>query len=83
MMLEADVVIGKLNTSNQTGIPIMAHPPANESDLSLENFLVNFNFRSNNTKGIKLDFKSDKAFESSKLILAKFRENVCIFFLNM
>ncbi|XP_011637578.1 protein FAM151A [Pogonomyrmex barbatus] len=42
MMLEADVVIGRLNNtsgSNYTDIPIMAHPPAVESDLSLEEFL--------------------------------------------
>lgn len=80
-MLEADVVVG--NTNNQTGIPIMAHPPANESDLSLDNFLTEFTLRSNNTKGIKLDFKSNEAFEISKSLLKKFRANVCIFFLNM
>lgn len=84
-MVEADVVVGKLNTtSNQTGIPIMAHPPANESDLSLENFL-DLSIHSNSTKGIKLDFKFNEAFEISKPILTKFRTNVCIyiFFLNM
>ncbi|GAB1863257.1 Fam151b protein [Camponotus japonicus] len=76
MMLEADVVVGKLNTtSNQTGIPIMAHPPANESDLSLENFL-DLSIHSNSTKGIKLDFKSNEAFEISKPILTKFRTNL-------
>ncbi|KAL6438344.1 hypothetical protein ACFW04_004480 [Cataglyphis niger] len=75
MMLEADVVMGKLNTTNQTDIPIMAHPPAVESDLSLENFLE-INIHSNNTKGIKLDFKSNSAFESSKPILTKLRANL-------
>lgn len=77
MMLEADVVVGKLNSNNQTDIPIMAHPPAVESDLSLENFLA-LNIHSNNTKGIKLDFKSNQAFEISKPILAKLRANVRI-----
>lgn len=79
-MLEADVIVGKLNTSNQTDIPIMAHPPATESDLSLENFL-DLNIHSNSTKGIKLDFKSNQAFEMSKPILAKLRANVriCIY----
>lgn len=77
-MLEADVVMGKLNsTINQTDIPIMAHPPAVESDLSLENFLE-LNIR-NHTKGIKLDFKSNQAFENSKPILAKLRANVRIY----
>ncbi|CAL1677891.1 unnamed protein product [Lasius platythorax] len=75
MMLEADVVVGKLNSSNQTDIPIMAHPPAVESDLSLENFL-DLNIQSNKTKGIKLDFKSNQAFEISKPILAKLRANL-------
>ncbi|KAM0735719.1 Protein FAM151B [Formica fusca] len=75
MMLEADVVMGKLNnTINQTDIPIMAHPPAIESDLSLENFLE-LNIR-NHTKGIKLDFKSNQAFENSKPILTKLRANL-------
>ncbi|XP_077276580.1 protein FAM151B isoform X1 [Temnothorax americanus] len=72
MMLEADVVMGKLNnTTNSTEIPIMAHPPATESDLSLEEFL---NISNNNgSKGIKLDFKSNEAFDSSKSILTKLR----------
>ncbi|XP_011267179.1 protein FAM151B [Camponotus floridanus] len=72
MMLEADVVVG--NTGNQTDIPIMAHPPDKESDLSLENFL-NFTYH-NNKKGIKLDFKSDEAFTKSKPILKEFREKL-------
>ncbi|XP_070150460.1 protein FAM151B isoform X2 [Polyergus mexicanus] len=75
MMLEADVVMGKLSNTNQTDIPIMAHPPAVESDLSLENFLE-LNIHSNNTKGIKLDFKSNEAFENSKPILARLRANL-------
>lgn len=77
-MLEADVIVGKLNTNNLTDIPIMAHPPATESDLSLENFL-DLNIHSNSTKGIKLDFKSNRAFEMSKPILAKLRTNVRIY----
>lgn len=82
-MLEADIIVGKLNTINQTGIPIMAHPPAVESDLSLENFL-DLNIHSNKTKGIKLDFKSNDAFELSKPILTKLRTNVriCIYLLS-
>ncbi|XP_014468258.1 PREDICTED: protein FAM151B isoform X2 [Dinoponera quadriceps] len=78
MMLEADVVMGKLNETNNssvTEIPIMAHPPAEESDLSLEEFL-NSTIQSNGTKGIKLDFKSIQAFNKSKPILTKFRPNL-------
>ncbi|XP_020281493.1 protein FAM151B [Pseudomyrmex gracilis] len=77
MMLEADVVMGKLNTSNATNnIPIMAHPPAKESDLSLEDFLNLTISAQNVSKGVKLDFKSDEVFENSKPILAKFRQNL-------
>lgn len=72
MMLEADVVMGKLSNSNSTNIPIMAHPPAVESDLSLEDFL-NISCNNNSSKGIKLDFKSNEAFENSTAILAKLR----------
>lgn len=79
-MLEADVVMGKLNSTNQTtNIPIMAHPPNVESDLSLENFIEAIIHRGNDTKGIKLDFKSTQAFESSKSVLQNVRERVRIF----
>ncbi|XP_046828102.1 protein FAM151B isoform X1 [Vespa crabro] len=73
MMLEADVVIGNLNNSisNNTNIPIMAHPPDTESDLSLEEFLSS---ALNSTKGVKLDFKTLDAFERSKPILAEKRK---------
>lgn len=74
-MLEADVVMGKVSNTNNTDIPIMAHPPAAESDLSLEDFL---NISNNSTKGIKLDFKSNEAFQNSKPILAKLRPTVRI-----
>lgn len=78
-MLEADVVMGKLNdTGNATDIPIMAHPPATVSDLSLDEF-ISSNVQNNRTKGIKLDFKSIEAFNGSKPILAKWRPNVRIF----
>ncbi|XP_018304687.1 protein FAM151B isoform X2 [Mycetomoellerius zeteki] len=83
MMLEGDIVMGRHTVSNTTtdNIPIMAHPPATESDLSLEEFL---NIILNNgTKGIKLDFKSNEAFNNSKPILRKFQPSVmCPIFLN-
>ncbi|KAL2724186.1 protein FAM151B isoform X2 [Vespula squamosa] len=71
MMLEGDVVIGNLTNSNNTNIPIMAHPPDIESDLSLDEFLSSV---LNTTKGVKLDFKSLDAFERSKPILAENRK---------
>lgn len=78
MMLEADVVLGHLIDSNIT-IPVMAHPPETESDLSLEEFLTIV--LHNSTKGIKLDFKSIEAFNGSKSILADKRKefNVPLF----
>ncbi|XP_031829313.1 protein FAM151B isoform X2 [Nomia melanderi] len=67
MMLEADVVLGKLKTSQKDEeIPIMAHPPATESDLSLKDFLLEVN---GTKKGAKLDFKSLDAFNASMAIL--------------
>nr|XP_023014638.1 GATA zinc finger domain-containing protein 24 [Leptinotarsa decemlineata] len=39
-MIEADILLGTLTGStSMQKIPIMGHPPANSSDLSLENFL--------------------------------------------
>ncbi|CAL7934630.1 unnamed protein product [Xylocopa violacea] len=75
MMLEGDVTLGILKGSNSTeSIPIMAHPPTNESDLSLEGF-VNAVIEKNASKGIKLDFKSNEAFAASKSVLDKLRND--------
>lgn len=53
MMIEADVSIG------EGGVPIMAHPPQNESDLTLEEFMNTVIAASSKgiRKGVKLDFK--------------------------
>ncbi|XP_005398582.1 PREDICTED: protein FAM151A [Chinchilla lanigera] len=59
MVLEADVNIEGLNTANETGVPIMAHPPAIYSDNTLQHWLDTVLSRSQ--KGIKLDFKSLKS----------------------
>jgi Uncharacterized conserved protein (DUF2181) len=60
MMLEADVLMGTLTGGGTEQIPIMAHPPALESDLSLQNFLDGVVAANTNgkRKGIKLDFKA-------------------------
>ncbi|XP_043802481.1 protein FAM151B isoform X2 [Apis laboriosa] len=77
MMLEADVMFGKVTGQDSTvQQPIMAHPPANESDLSLENFLNTVIERKEIKKGIKLDFKSVEAFNASKPILDKVRDSL-------
>lgn len=68
MMLEADVSYGKTKLTGKS-LPIMAHPPALLSDLSLEEFLnitLNFNTNPKNVKkGVKLDFKSTEAWLKS------------------
>ncbi|XP_078074370.1 protein FAM151A [Mustelus asterias] len=68
MVLEADVNIEGLNTLNETGIPIMAHPPDVYSDNTLQEWLDAV-IRSK--KGIKLDFKSIHAVNPSLDILVK------------
>nr|XP_006200587.1 protein FAM151A [Vicugna pacos] len=59
MVLEADVTVEGLGTANETGLPIMAHPPAIYSDNTLEQWLEKV--LTSSQKGIKLDFKSIKA----------------------
>ena len=61
MMIEADVSIGP------GGEPIMAHPPAIDSDLSLQQFLdiVIAETEAGARKGIKLDFKAIEIVEPS------------------
>ena len=41
MMIEADVVMGRLYGENDSVAkrPVMAHPPQNESDITLQGFL--------------------------------------------
>lgn len=65
MMIEADVIMDPL-----TNIPIMGHPPANSSDLTLEAFLTHA-LKHWEEKGIKLDFKQDAAVNASAPIMQK------------
>jgi len=75
MMLEADIVLGRLEGNSSDGggdstgelIPIMAHPPKTTSDLSLREF-IDIVFKQNE-KGVKLDFKSTAAFRASESML--------------
>ena len=72
MMIEADVSLGREN------VPIMAHPPADTSDLSLQQFLdqVLESTESGKKKGIKLDFKFLGVVEPSLQLLNGFREKL-------
>ncbi|XP_050078204.1 protein FAM151B isoform X1 [Anopheles maculipalpis] len=72
--IEADISLGYLkdDVNKENEIPIMAHPPATESDISLETFLtriLEYNREvakdASKVKGVKLDFKSIGAFEGS------------------
>lgn len=73
-MLEADVILGHVKSSEDgPEIPIMAHPPARTSDLSLTELLTavnESNKKLKRKKGIKLDFKSIEAFEASQEAVA-------------
>ncbi|KAJ8976501.1 hypothetical protein NQ317_018445, partial [Molorchus minor] len=80
MMIEADIVLGTVNgTTSTTQIPVMAHPPANTSDISLATFLETINaFNTNNAtnttsrKGVKLDFKTLEVFNQSLSIISQY-----------
>lgn len=71
-MIEADIVLGQLNGEGPV-LPVMAHPPANTSDLTLKDFLnqikAHNEFHEGAEKGVKLDFKSIEVFEGSLGIL--------------
>lgn len=77
MMLEADVIMGILiSDPNGKPLPVMGHPPQNESDMSLEQFLrtiydYNQNKPALSMKGVKLDFKSIDVFDGSIAIIEK------------
>jgi len=72
MMIEADVSLGDGNE------PIMAHPPANTSDLTLQQFLesVLASTERGKKKGIKLDFKFLGVVEPSLRQLDGLREKL-------
>ncbi|XP_011314747.1 protein FAM151B [Fopius arisanus] len=76
MMIEADISLGFVPGNSNVTVPIMAHPPANESDLSLADFL-NATLKKS-TRGIKLDFKTIEAFNASLPILKSNREKMVV-----
>ncbi|KAK6640142.1 hypothetical protein RUM44_011828 [Polyplax serrata] len=76
MMLEADVVLGTLSGQNIT-VPIMAHPPATVSDISLQMFLDTvIDAQTTMRKGVKLDFKSIESFNMSWNVLEPLKTKV-------
>ena len=69
MFLEADVLMDPI-----AGVPIMAHPPDNTSDINLRQWLQEV-FSFHPVKGIKLDFKQLQAVKPSLEILKDFVKN--------
>lgn len=72
-MIECDIVFGTIiGDETLTEQPVMGHPPANTSDITLEEFLIKikeFNSNTANKRGVKLDFKSTSVFVESTKIL--------------
>ena len=68
MMLEADVLLRGQDTENETNVPIMAHPPAIDSDNTLEEWIDTV-VKTN--RGMKLDFKYTNVLEHALKILHK------------
>ncbi|KAG8225956.1 hypothetical protein J437_LFUL006185 [Ladona fulva] len=67
-MLEADIVLGTLVSGSGDLFPIMGHPPANTSDISLAQFIafVEEGIKGGGKrKGVKLDFKTTEVFKAS------------------
>ncbi|KAF0717144.1 Aste57867_2468 [Aphanomyces stellatus] len=64
LAIEADVLLNSLN------IPVMAHPPAVDSDLTLADLLSSVEFTS--TCIVKLDFKTYDAFHASLPLISQF-----------
>ncbi|XP_073511128.1 protein FAM151B isoform X1 [Phyllobates terribilis] len=68
-MIEADILLRGTGDKE----PIMAHPPATDSDINLQDWLADV---SASNKGIKLDFKSLDAVVPSMKILDAMKDNI-------
>lgn len=66
MILEADVLM------DPQGVPIMAHPPATTSDITLQEWLHKC---AQTNKGIKLDYKQTSVAVKSKTLVLNFIKN--------
>lgn len=84
MMIEADIILGTLIDDPSNLQPVMGHPPAQTSDISLQQFLQRINeFNAQTTvskKGVKLDFKSIEVFEMSLHIIENLYQKVTFTF---
>uniref|UniRef100_A0A671KHC5 Protein FAM151B-like n=1 Tax=Sinocyclocheilus anshuiensis TaxID=1608454 RepID=A0A671KHC5_9TELE len=68
-MIEADVLLRGQNSKE----PIMAHPPDNDNDIALQDWLKEV---VKSDKGIKLDFKSLTAVSPSMILLEEVRDQL-------
>lgn len=71
MFLEADILLRGQGTDTQTDIPVMAHPPATDSDITFSQWVDNV---AQTDRGIKLDFKSIESVIPSLRILNSKRD---------
>lgn len=76
-MIHGDVVLRGHNTKSQTLVPIMAHPPSTDSDITLKEWLQEIRYGS---KGIKLYLHSMESVEVSFQILKDFHEEASMKF---
>nr|XP_054755613.1 uncharacterized protein LOC129261582 [Lytechinus pictus] len=74
MMLETDIILRGIGTENQTNIPVHAHPPLTDSDLTLEHFIQVTTQHAN--KGMKLDFKYLEALEPSMVLIRDYESEL-------
>lgn len=84
--IEADIVMGTIiGSDNKTEMPVMGHPPAIESDISLKEFLEKIldfnNLNAENKKGVKLDFKTIGVFNGSLDLLTEMWDKVIYLYL--
>jgi len=82
MMMEADVVIGRLYGENDSVAkrPVMGHPPATESDITLTDFVKRIIMALSDDKslrkGVKLDFKSIDAAHGGLQTVSELKEQI-------
>lgn len=79
--IEADIVMGTIiGSDDKTEMPVMGHPPAIESDISLKEFLEKIldfnNLNADKKKGVKLDFKTIGVFNGSLNLLMEMWDKV-------
>ena len=73
MMLEADVLLRGQGGSSQQLLPVVAHPPHTDGDLTLKEWLA---LAKNSSKGFKLNFRSIESVDLSLQYLKEIKREV-------